>query len=60
MASFFVPKLKGFLGTWGNIVNVDSTKSREVLGLEYRDTKKSIVEMAHNLIDQGYIEDLRK
>ena len=55
-----MPKLKGFLGTWGNIVNVDSTKSREVLGLEYRDTKKSIVEMAHNLIDQGYIEDLRK
>jgi nucleoside-diphosphate-sugar epimerase len=36
---------------WGIRRKVDTTKAREVLGMEFRDTEKSLIEMGYSLMD---------
>jgi nucleoside-diphosphate-sugar epimerase len=50
-------RLKPFVPQWGMKCKVDRSKSIEHLGIVYTPMKKSMVEMAHNLIDLGYMED---
>ena len=52
-------RLRPFLPQWGKKFRVDRKKSIEQLGLNYTPVKRSLTEMAHNLIDLGYIEDKR-
>jgi nucleoside-diphosphate-sugar epimerase len=44
---------------WGYKFRVDRRKSIEELGIVYIPMKQSLVEMMHNMIDLGYIEDHR-
>ena len=57
--SWFDSRLSGTLATYGKSFDYDNKKSKEELDVEYREVSKSMVEMANNLIDIGYIEDLR-
>ena len=40
---------------WEKGMSWDNSRSREVLGIEYRDMNKAIVEMAYSLIELGVI-----
>lgn len=59
IASICDKRLKPMLPMWGKKFKMDRRKSIEELGLHYIPLKTSLVEMAHNLIDLGYFEDLR-
>ena len=42
---------------WGKEYNFDSSKSIEILGIEYGDPNVSILEAAQTMIKVGVIED---
>ncbi|KAJ8030892.1 Tetraketide alpha-pyrone reductase 1 [Holothuria leucospilota] len=41
---------------WGIVCEYDNTKLKEELGIQPRDCRKAIIDMAYSLIDNGYIE----
>mmetsp|Transcript_37487 Transcript_37487/g.27248 ORF Transcript_37487/g.27248 Transcript_37487/m.27248 type:complete len:216 (+) Transcript_37487:325-972(+) len=44
---------------WDWSKTYDNSRSREILGINYRPSKDSLIEMAHAMIDSGIIEDKR-
>lgn len=41
--------------------SADNTKSKEILGMEYKiDLKQTIIDMGYSLIEKGLVPDLRK
>ena len=52
-------RLEQSLPTYGHSFCFDNTRSKDELGVKYRDLSQSIVEMANNLIDINYIKDLK-
>jgi len=52
-AGFIYPHL-------GYMFAVDNSKSKEVLGIKYRNYQDSLIEMGNSLIDFGFVPDLRK
>ena len=60
MLSICDKRLKPFVPVYGLKYEVDDQKTREELGVTYRTLDESVIEMAHNLIDLGYMEDFRK
>ena len=59
LASICDKSIKPMLPFYNLPYSVDTRKSTEELGLTYRPIEESAIEMAHNLIDLGYMEDLR-
>ena len=59
VGSWFSKMAKELNWNRGKRRTVLNNKSIDVLGMEYRDINESVVEMGHNLIDQGYLEDKR-
>jgi nucleoside-diphosphate-sugar epimerase len=57
--SFYDHRLQASLSSYGKSFEFDNSKSQGQLGVEYSDVHFSIVEMANNLIDINYIEDLK-
>ena len=45
---------------WGMQQSFDNSKTREVLGIQFRDIKQSVIEMSVTLIETGYVPDKRK
>jgi len=45
---------------WDFYKEIDNTKSKEVLGIKYRPTQETLVEMGHSIINSGVVEDKRK
>lgn len=45
---------------WDWYKTFDNTRSKEILGIKYRPTQESLVDMAHSMINSGIIEDKRK
>jgi hypothetical protein len=41
------------------MITFDSTKSRSAMGIVYRHHRKTIVDMANDLIDKGLLPDKR-
>jgi hypothetical protein len=44
---------------WRRELNIDNTRSREILGIEYREASETLKAMADALIDQGVVPDKR-
>jgi len=59
-ASCFDAGAKGMLPGWDWHFDCVNTRSKEILGINYRPTSDSIVEMAHLMINCGAIADKRK
>ncbi|TNV77415.1 hypothetical protein FGO68_gene11878 [Halteria grandinella] len=60
VVSWFDSSAKQILPMWGRIINVDNTKSKTVLGVQYHDGRESIREMAKSMIQYGVIPDKKK
>ena len=60
LASFFDPSVRIILPLWRKSIILNNERSRKVLGIEYRDTKTTINEMALTLIACGQIAEKRK
>ena len=60
ISSLWNKNLKQFTGQYGKPMKFSNSKVITDFGIEFTDTKTSILEMAHNLIDIGYIPDKRK
>jgi nucleoside-diphosphate-sugar epimerase len=59
MASLWDPTVKMILPMWGKEFKIDNKRSREILGIDYRQKRETIIEMANALISYGYIKDKR-
>jgi len=44
---------------WGTEMNLSNARSREVLGIDYREMNQSIVDMVDSMIEKGLLEDKR-
>jgi hypothetical protein len=53
-------ELKSVMEEWGIELLLDNTKSREILGIEYRPIEKSITEMVYSMWETGALQDKRK
>lgn len=49
------PDNKTFQSLWDHSYKIDNTKTRNELAINFRDTKKSLVEMANSMIAAGLI-----
>jgi hypothetical protein len=58
--SLFDGQAAKVLPSWGKRQEFNNEKSRQVLGIEYIEVKKSIIEMAYALIEKGQVEDHRR
>jgi len=52
--SWFMTKLGYVVRGWGRVNSISNTKSKEVLGIEYIPAAKSVVDMAHSMIQVSY------
>ena len=59
-ASFFSATVKEMLPNWGKPILMDNSSSQKILGIQYRDTKESIIALAECMIENGVIPDKRK
>jgi hypothetical protein len=42
---------------WDKLIIVDNSKSKQILGLQYRNWEPGFVELAYQLIEEGYIKN---
>jgi dihydroflavonol-4-reductase len=59
IGALFIPELKLIKPMWGINQHFDNSQSREVLGLEYGDINKSLVEMVYSMFETGALQDKR-
>jgi len=57
--SFFMPAARGIVRMWGKEIECDNSRSKEVLGFQYRQTSDSLREMGETMIAKGLTEDKR-
>ena len=57
VASYFSKIVAMKILRWDRLIIVDNTKSKRILGLEYRDWEPGFVELAYQLIEEGYIRN---
>lgn len=57
--SFFRAEARGIARMWGKEIECDNSRSKEVLGFEYRQTSDSLREMGETMISKGLTEDKR-
>lgn len=55
MTSWFDKSVKLILPYWEKTRELDNTKSKEILKIEYYDVKESILAMAESLISSGQV-----
>ena len=60
MLTIFNSDTKSMLKMWGVEKNIDSTKSKDILGMKYRPIPKAIKDAGYSLYDQGLLKDRRK
>jgi hypothetical protein len=59
LASFFLSDANMVISRWGMQSVIDNTKSREVLGVNYCDINRSLVDMTYSMFETGALEDKR-
>jgi len=59
LLSIFLKELRVIMPMWGVEKTFKNDETKEILGIEFIDSKRSIQEMAETLIDTGYITDKR-
>lgn len=57
LASIFDGSIKMILPMWRKKILLENEKSRQILGIVYRSTKDTILEMAQALIIHGQVPD---
>ena len=60
VGAWFKPELKSIIKSIGVVTSFDNTQSREILGIEYGDINKSLVEMTYSMFETGALRDRRK
>ena len=60
IGSWFDRGIADMVNNWDWYRTYDNTRSKEILGINYRHTQESLVEMAHAMINSGIIEDKRR
>ncbi len=60
VASVFMSELKPVMKEWGVEIRFNNTKSREVLGIDYRPMDKTVVEMVYSMFETKALQDKRK
>jgi hypothetical protein len=60
VGAWFKPELKSIIKSIGVVTTFDNTQSREILGIEYGDINKSLVEMTYSMFETGALRDRRK
>ena len=58
-ASYFNDEAAAVLPNWGKDWSVDTSMSKDILGIQYRPAKESFSEMVNMMIENGWIEDKR-
>ena len=57
--SFFRSDAAKIMAYWGREKNFNNTRSREVLGINYKPASQSLTEMVNSMIELGILEDKR-
>lgn len=57
VGSFFDDELKQVSLDWGMANHFDNTETKEILGIDFIDIKKSVLDMAEAMVETGYIEE---
>ncbi|CDW88524.1 nad-dependent epimerase dehydratase [Stylonychia lemnae] len=60
IASWFDASAKTLIGYWGVDYQLDNSKSKSILGLEYTPATEAIVEMAESFIKNGLLKSNKK
>ena len=60
VASWIDDTAKSILPQWDKPQRLSNKKSIDILGMQYTDYKKTILDMTNNFIDVGIIKDKRK
>ncbi len=60
VGAWFKPELKHALRMWGLPTTFDNSQSREVLGVQYGDMNKIVVEMTYSMFETGALRDRRR
>lgn len=58
--SWFVPSLRGIAGSLGNFFQLDNSKAKSLLGMEFIGHEDSFVSMCHSVIQHGIVEKTPK
>ena len=59
MVSFCRADAQKLLQRWGVSYKISNARSREVLGIQYREAETSLKDMVESMIDIGLTEDKR-
>lgn len=59
LGSWFDGKIESVRKMWGREFKVKNDRSREILGINYRPGKQTLIEFANYLIDNDYLPDNR-
>ena len=57
IGSWFKPELKHAVRMWGLELSFDNSQSRDVLGVQYGDMNKTIVETTYSMFATGALRD---
>jgi len=59
LLSMFIPEIKLIKPMWGKHMLLENRKSIEMLGVEYCDINRSLVEMVYSMMQTGALKDKR-
>ena len=57
IGSWFKPELKHAVRMWGLELSFDNSQSRDVLGVQYGDMNKTIIETTYSMFATGALRD---
>ncbi|CDW91338.1 nad dependent epimerase dehydratase [Stylonychia lemnae] len=57
IAALFDKSVKLIVPMWGKTLNLENQKSRDILGIDYIYPQKSVIDMAHSMIESGLIKN---
>jgi nucleoside-diphosphate-sugar epimerase len=55
--SYYDPSIKLTLPYWGKKFYLQNSKSKQILGIQYKSAKDSIIEMAYKMLETGYVKN---
>jgi hypothetical protein len=59
VGAWFKPELKSIIKSVGVVTTFDNSRSRAILGIEYGNINKSLVEMTYSMFETGALRDRR-
>ena len=55
-AAYFNAQAAAIVELWGMEIDMNNAKSKQVLGIEYTDINKSLIETAYSLLKTGQVK----